>query len=70
MPTEILLYGIPKDETERYTESLLSTKCKSAQDIERIKQVAAKDGFHSFRVATWDGSAPDFTKVLATNGRA
>lgn len=61
---EILLYGIPAGEIERYTEELLYTKAKTKEDIERVKAVAAKDGFHSFRVTTFDGTPPDFTKVL------
>ena len=61
---ETLVYGIPKGETERYMEVLLSTQLETAEAIEALKQRAAKDGFHSFRVTTFDGSAPDFSNVL------
>ena len=61
---ETLLYGIPKGETERYTEVLLLTNATPAS-IERVKALAAKDGFHSFRVSTVDLSLPpDFTKAI------
>ena len=62
--TEIVLYGLPKGETERYTEVLLLTNA-TAESIERVKVLAARDGFHSFRVAEIDLSIPpDFSKVL------
>ena len=62
---EYLLYGIPAGETERYAEALLATRLASPAAAEKIKALAAKDGFHSFRVAKFDGSPPDFTKVIA-----
>lgn len=61
---EILVYALPKGETERWTESLLSTQCRSKVEIEALKKRAAADGWHSFRVTTWDGSPPDFSKVI------
>lgn len=61
---ETVLYGIPKGATERYEEVLLLTNA-TAETIERVKVLAAKDGFHSFRVAKIDLSAPpDFTKTV------
>ena len=65
MTREILVYGIPRGETERHTEDLLATKCRSQADIDAVCTAAARDGFHSFRVTTFDGAQPDFTKVLA-----
>jgi hypothetical protein len=61
---EILIYALPKGETERWKEDLLSTQCKTPADVEALKKRAAADGWHSFRVTTWDGSPPDFTKVI------
>ena len=61
---ETLLYGIPKDETERYTEVLLLSNATPSK-IKQVKELAAKDGFHSFRVAVIDLSTPpDFTKAV------
>ena len=63
--TETILYGIPKGSTERYEEVLLLTNATPAK-IEQVKRLAARDGFHSFRVAHVDLSvAPDFTKAVA-----
>ena len=59
---ETVLYGIPKDASERYEEVLLLTKA-TPELIERVKVLAARDGFHSFRVAEVDLSQlPDFTR--------
>ena len=61
---ETILYGLPKNATERYEEVLLLTNA-TPEKIEKVKVLAAKDGFHSFRVAVVDLSAPpDFTKVV------
>jgi hypothetical protein len=63
--TETVLYGIPKGETERYTEALLLTNA-TPELIEKVKVLAARDGFHSFRVATIDlSSVPDFGRTIA-----
>jgi hypothetical protein len=64
MNTETILYGIPAGATERYAEVLLLTNATPEQ-IEKVKALAAKDGFHSFRVAEVDLSVPpDFTKCV------
>jgi hypothetical protein len=61
---ETVLYGLPKDAKERYEEVLLLTNATPAT-IERVKALASKDGFHSFRVAVIDLTIPpDFTKVV------
>lgn len=61
---EFLLYGIPKGETERYTESLLAVRATLAS-AESVKAIAAKDGFHSFRIAGFNGDAPDFIAAIS-----
>lgn len=62
--SETLLWGLPKGATERHEEELLLTNA-TPELIERVKVLAAKDGFHSFRVATIDLSvAPDFVKAV------
>lgn len=63
-PTETVLYGLPKGATERYEEVLLLTN-GTPERIAKAKELATRDGFHSFRVATIDLSAPpDFTKAV------
>jgi len=61
---EILIYGLEKDETRDYMESLLATNCKTQSDIEKVKAVASAAGFHSFRVTTYNGEAPNFAKAV------
>ena len=60
---EFLLYGLEQNEMRDYMEQLLVTT-ESKERIEFIKQYATDKGFHSFRVATYNGEKPDFTKVL------
>lgn len=64
MKTEILLYALRANNTERYQEELLTV----ATGMDRIRQVtelAKAQGFHSFRVATFNGQAPDFAAAVA-----
>ena len=62
--TERILYGIPKGKKERYEEVLLLTNA-TPEMIERVRELATRDGFHSFREAIIDLSvAPDFRKVV------
>jgi hypothetical protein len=61
---ELLLWGIPKNETERYTEVLLLTNA-TPSTVETVKALAAKSGFHSFRTATIDLTVtPDFALAV------
>ena len=64
MEKQILVYGLARGQTERYTEELLAESCRNEADIEKVKAAASRDGWHSFRVAYWDGSPPDFTRVF------
>lgn len=62
---ETVLYGIPAGNTERYQEVLLLTNA-TPENIERVRVLAARDGFHSFRVAVIDLSTPpDFRRTIA-----
>ena len=61
---ETILYGLPRNATERYEEVLLLTNA-TPEKIKQVKVLAAKDGFHSFRVANIDLSTPpNFTKAV------
>ena len=60
---EHMLYGLPAGETERYMEVLLSTNQAA---FERVRELASKDGFHSFREDSIDlRKRPDFRRTLA-----
>jgi hypothetical protein len=67
MTKETLIYALAKGETERYTEDLMYAggKLLTQEQVQMVIDAASKDGWHSFRVTTYDGSAPDFSKVLS-----
>jgi hypothetical protein len=64
MMREILIYGLPQHETRPYCEELLSVKCQTREDIRLVKEAAALAGYHSFRVAYYNGEKPDFEKAV------
>jgi hypothetical protein len=67
MKTEILVYGLPQGETRGYMEDLLACFVKTdkaAQNVEAVKAAASAQGFHSFRIATYSGEAPNFAKAV------
>ncbi len=61
---EILIYGLEKGETRDYMETLLATNCKTQSDIDRLINHARLHGFHSFRIATYNGEKPDFAAAV------
>lgn len=61
---EILIYGLERGETRDYMESLLATNCKTSADIEKVKAAATAQGWHSFRIAFYNGEAPNFAKAV------
>ena len=63
MQTEYLLYGLTHDETRAYMETLLIAS-KDPEQIERVITIASKEGWHSFRTATYNGEAPNFTSTV------
>lgn len=63
MQTEYIIYGLAKGETRDYMSTLLLATTDPA-NIEKVKQLAGAEGWHSFRVATYNGEAPDFIKTL------
>ena len=60
----LIVWGLPAGETEVWKETLLAETCRTDADVAAVKAAASKDGWHSFRVASWNGEAPDFSKVL------
>jgi hypothetical protein len=61
---ELLLYGLEQGETRDYMETLLLSGAKTMAEIERVINLATDAGFHSFRVATYNGEAPNFAKAV------
>lgn len=67
MKTELLIYGLPKGETRDYMEDLLAcfaTGANNDSNIAKVKAAAAAQGWHSFRIATYNGDAPNFAKAV------
>lgn len=59
------MYGLPKGASESWQEVLLLTSITSEAQIEQCKALASRDGYHSFRVAVIDLSAPpNFAKTV------
>jgi hypothetical protein len=67
MTKEILIYGLPKGETRDYMEDLLAcfpSNANDAANIERVKDAATAQGWHSFRITSYNGEAPNFLAAL------
>ena len=67
MQKEILIYGLPKGETRDYMESLLAcfpANTKAEENKARVFEAAKNDGWHSFRITSYAGEAPDFIKAI------
>lgn len=67
MNKEILIYGLAKDATQDWQEDLLACfqdNVKTQENIQKVIEAASAQGFHSFRVANYNGEAPNFIKAL------
>lgn len=66
---ELVLYGKRANAAEDWHEEILLTNA-TPELIEKVKVLAGKDGFHSFRVAEIDLAVkPDFVRCVG-NKRA
>lgn len=45
MTKQLLVYGLPKGETEWYMEDLLASSCRDQADVAKVKAAASKDGW-------------------------
>ena len=55
---EYVLWGLPKGESDALHAQILYTQGKTPADVERVKKLAARDGWHSFRVQVLDVGKP------------
>jgi hypothetical protein len=62
MQAETLIYALEKGESRDYMETLIA--CNVNLDIEGVKKAAAAMGWHSFRIAYFNGEKPNFAKAL------
>jgi hypothetical protein len=64
MKRETLIYALPAGEARDYMEELISTQCNTGDDIARVKAAASAAGYHSFRIAYFNGEKPNFAKAI------
>ena len=66
---EILIYGLPKNESRNYMEELLAcfpANANAASNIEKVKAAASEAGFHSFRITGFvQGTRPNFAAAVS-----
>lgn len=60
---ETLIYGLESGESRPYMETLLASGVNL--NVSKIFDLASLNGFHSFRVAYFNGEKPNFEKALA-----
>jgi len=62
--TLIIVWGVAKND-QPWQEQVLASDCKNFADIQKVKEIASKHGFHSFRILVYnDEILPDFTKTI------
>jgi hypothetical protein len=65
---EIIIYGLPCGESRDYMEDILANfpaTDKASANIEKVKAAAAAQGWHSFRIAYYNGEPPNFAAAIA-----
>ena len=65
---EIIIYGLPGGEKRDYMEDILANfpaTDKASVNIEKVKAAAAAQGWHSFRIAYYNGEPPNFAAAIA-----
>lgn len=65
---EIIIYGLPCGESRDYMEDILANfpaTDKAKANIEKVKAAAAAQGWHSFRIAYYNGEPPNFAASIA-----
>ena len=65
---EIIIYGLPCVEKRDYMEDILANfpaTDKASANIEKVKAAAAAQGWHSFRIAYYNGEPPNFAAAIA-----
>ena len=65
---EIIIYGLPCGESRDYMEDILANfpaTDNATSNIEKVKAAASAQGWHSFRIAYYNGEAPNFAAAIA-----
>lgn len=61
---ETLIYALSSGDNQSWQEQLISSRCKTNADVQKVIAAASADGWHSFRVAYYNGEKPDFASAL------
>ena len=61
---ETLIYALAANDRADWQEQLISSRCKNEQDVAKVIAAASADGWHSFRVAYFNGEAPNFAATV------
>jgi hypothetical protein len=65
---EMILWARPAGKTDALYEQPIYTQRHTMEDIERVKKLAAKDGWHTFRVQKLDLSKPFNARAAFAGG--
>ena len=57
------LWAIPHGKSDRLDEKPLTSMALTSAQVSRVMEVATRDGWHSFRAAPDDNSAPTFYHI-------
>jgi hypothetical protein len=55
---EYVLWGLPKGSNDHLDAVVLLSCGRSPEDVEKVKKLASKEGWHTFRVQVIDLSKP------------
>lgn len=61
---ETLIYALSSGDNMAWQEQLISSRCKNDADVQKVIAAAKADGWHSFRVAYYNGEAPNFVAAV------
>lgn len=61
---ETLIYALAANDRADWQEQLISSQCKTDADVAKVIAAASADGWHSFRVAYFNGEAPNFAATV------
>ena len=61
---ETLIYALSSGDNQSWQEQLISSQCKSDADVQKVIAAATNDGWHSFRIAYFNGEAPNFAAAI------
>ena len=61
---ETLMYALAANDRADWQEQLISSQCKTDADVAKVIAAASVDGWHSCRVAYFNGEAPNFAATV------